>query len=98
MTNYRELVEDGLLTLLAEGNVQFRRYLEAMTDEDSVEGDMFADDVMATKMIRDAAPQGSPLKDVQLAGLVRVLATIMPRYGFTREHTDPDDADEEYRR
>lgn len=78
-----DLVEAIFLALY--DNQRFKSLLTEVIDELAVEGSIFFDDLCATLMIGDAAPDDSPLKDIKLATL-RVILTevVMCRYGISR--------------
>ncbi len=77
-----DLVEDVFRVLYDDP--LFRMHLTAVHDGAAVEGSMFADDCVAARMIREAAPEGSPLKDQKLAPLRYALLAVLRRYGISR--------------
>lgn len=78
-----DFVEDVFLKLY-DSDEQFRAYLEAVGNEDAVEGLMIADDFMAAQMIRKAAPQGSPIETRNLAAIRSALGVVLRRYEISR--------------
>jgi hypothetical protein len=62
----------------------FMMHLAGEYEDETVNGSTFADDVMAAKMLQDAAPEGSPLKDTKLYLISVALLAVMSRYGVSR--------------
>ncbi|MBX8688675.1 hypothetical protein GO011_14665 [Mycobacterium sp. 20091114027_K0903767] len=79
-----DYVEDVFLVLYRDDHPDFKALLDACSDEDAVEGSMLADDYLAARMIRDAAPAGSPIKSKKLATIRHALKVVMRRYGVSR--------------
>lgn len=78
-------VEPVFLKLFDEGdNPVFHQYLAAVSNADSVEGSVFADDILAAQMIRDAAPEKSPIKAARLVAIRNALNVVLRRYGISR--------------
>ena len=88
---YSDAVEAIVTTLRVEkvflalyDDPLFAMHLAAEDDSESVEGSVSADDFLAAKMLRDAAPEGSPLKDVKVFPIHIALQAVMSRYGVSR--------------
>jgi len=69
-------------------NIDFQRLLDAVYSEDAKEGSLYADDLLAAKMLREHA-EGSG-NDLYVAGkklatIVRALHTVLARYDLTRK-------------
>jgi hypothetical protein len=65
----------------------FARLLDAVYDEDAVEGSLSADNLLAAKMIRDYASEGHKDEYVEhkkLATISKSLGVVMRRYGVAR--------------
>lgn len=79
-----DFVEDIFLVLY-DSSEQFRSYLEAVGNEDAVEGLTIADDFMAAQMIREeAASKGSPVASKNLAAIRRALGVVTRRWQISR--------------
>lgn len=77
-------VEDFYL-LLVENDEEFMRYLNAVWDEQAVEGSIAVDEVMAAQIIRrKAVEMGSDLGRENLTTLIRSLNVVLRRYGLGR--------------
>jgi hypothetical protein len=63
---------------------QLRAFLDAVGNADAVEGSVLADDFMAAQIIREAAPDGSPVKLKSLAAIRLALGVVLRRYGISR--------------
>ncbi len=68
-------------------NPDYHRALEAVYDEDAVEGSLAADNFIAAGMIRDHARQNDNhhVKDKKLATIVKSLNVVLRRYGIGRK-------------
>jgi hypothetical protein len=78
-----DFVEDVFLTLYGTDE-HFMALLDAVGNADAVEGSTTADDFEAARMIRDAAPDGSPLKAKNLTAIRNALGVVLRRYGISR--------------
>lgn len=78
-------VEDVHVTLWDDP--AYHRALEAVYDEDAVEGSLAADNFLAAMMIRDyARDKKLPfLMDKKLATIVKALNVVLKRYGISRK-------------
>lgn len=65
---------------------QYRRYLEAVYDEDAVEGSLAIDNGEAARMIRERAVASSDqrLASKKLATIAKALGVVLRRYGISR--------------
>ena len=68
-------------------NPDYHRALEAVYDEDAIEGSLSADNFLAAMMIRDYArdKKNPHLKDKKLATIVKALNVVLKRYGISRK-------------
>jgi hypothetical protein len=73
-----------IFEMLFDTNDQFRDYLEAVENDGAVEKNVKDDTTVAAMMIRDAAPEGSPVKLATLGQLRMALGSVMRRYGIGR--------------
>jgi predicted subunit of tRNA(5-methylaminomethyl-2-thiouridylate) methyltransferase len=81
-----DYVEEAYIALWP--NEEFRRLLEAVYNEDAVEGSCDDDDHEAAKMIRDFARKDDRipyLMDKKIATIIKSLRVVMRRYGFGRK-------------
>lgn len=80
-----DIVDEINLTLYR--NEKYRRYLDAVYDEQAVEGSLAADNIMAATMIRDEAKRlGRPeAADQKLATISKALGVVLRRYKATRK-------------
>lgn len=76
-------VEDVFLRLY-DDDLEFKAFLEAVGNEDSVEGSLRADDYVAAQMIREAASDGSPIKTKNLEAIRKALNVVLRRYQISR--------------
>ena len=79
-------VEDAHLALY--NDEQYQRFLDAVYDEDAVEGSLAADNLEAARMIRDFArkdDRDSYVADKKLATLAKALGVVLRRYGMSRK-------------
>ena len=77
-------VEDAYLRLVE--NEKFQAFIFAVYDEQTVEGSLAADNIMAAEMIRDKAKAaGSELASEKLATISKALGVVQRRYGFSRK-------------
>lgn len=75
------------LHLYLYGNEKYERFLDAVYDEDAVEGSLTADNLEAARMIRDAATEGNRdpyIRDKKLATIVKSMGIVLKRYGISR--------------
>ena len=81
-----DYVED-VHRVLWDANEDYRNYLEAVYDEDAVEGSLSVDDVFAAMMIRDKAKtlEGSPVADKNISTIKRSLNIVLRRYHADRK-------------
>jgi hypothetical protein len=76
---------EEVFELLIE-NDTFNRYLQAVYDEQAVEGSLAADNIGAAIMIRDKARElGLPLADEKWATISKALGVVLRRYGLSRK-------------
>jgi hypothetical protein len=68
-------------------NPQYRRALEAVHDEDAIEGSLAADNLVAATIIRDYARQNGHehVADKKLATIVKAMSVVLRRYGISRK-------------
>ena len=67
-------------------NDKFNRYLQAVYDEQAVEGSLAADNIGAAIMIREKAIElGLPLADEKWATISKSLGVVLRRYGLSRK-------------
>jgi hypothetical protein len=78
-----DYVEDVFLRLF-DTDESFRELLDGVSNADSVEGTVRADDYQAARVIRDAAQEGSPIKGKNLEAIRKALNVVMRRYGISR--------------
>jgi hypothetical protein len=65
---------------------KFNRYLQAVYDEQAVEGSCAADNIGAAIMIREKAIElGLPLADEKWATISKSLGVVLRRYGISRK-------------
>ena len=66
----------------------YREYLDAVYDEDAVEGSLAADNLKAAEMIRDAATKSgnNDLGAKKLATIVKSLKIVKRRYNIDRRY------------
>lgn len=78
-------VDDAHVALWADKD--YRALLDAVYDEDAVEGSLSADNLLAAGMIRDQAKrQANPqLSTKKLATIVKALNVVLRRYGIARK-------------
>ena len=64
---------------------QFQTYLDAVYDEQAVEGSLAIDNVKAAELIREKATAiGNRVSQEKLATIVKSLNVVLRRYGFSR--------------
>ena len=73
--------------VLLWSNPNYHRALEAVYDEDAVEGSLSADNFIAAGMIREYAREHElpHVKDKKLATIVKSLNIVLRRYGISRK-------------
>ena len=77
-------VEEVLLVLIEDE--KFYNYLQAVYDEQAVEGSLAADNIGAAMMIRDKALElGYPLAQEKWATISKALGVVLRRYGLSRK-------------
>ena len=78
-------VEDEHLKLIE--NEDYRALLDAVYDEQAVEGSTEADTLMAAKMIREKAVKtnNTEVTRQKLATIAKALNVVLSRYGFGRK-------------
>ena len=83
---FNDRIEDQLLDLINGGNVEFLALLNAVHNEDAVEGSISADNFMAAKMIRDHASEDgdSIVAEADLTRIARAEGVALRRYGLDR--------------
>jgi hypothetical protein len=73
------------LMLSAWEDEQFQSYLDAVYDEQAVEGSLSIDNAKAAELLRDKAIKtGSRVGQEKLATIVKSLNVVLRRYGFSR--------------
>jgi hypothetical protein len=84
-------VEDIHLNLLNHGDVKrrekYKGLLDAVYDEDAVEGSLAADNFLVATMIRDYAREDNHdpyVANKKLATLIKALGVVLRRYGWSR--------------
>lgn len=84
-SNLNDMVETYVRKMIVDDN--FRKYLNELTREDALEGDLFLDDSVAAGMIRDAAIEdsNSMVSEQKLKPLIRSLKVVMRRFNISRE-------------
>jgi hypothetical protein len=72
---------------LWDSSEKYRDYLEAVYDEDAIEGSLAVDDVFAAMLIRDGAQNipGSPVADKNISTIKRSLQVVLRRYHADRK-------------
>lgn len=66
----------------------YQRLLDAVYDEDAVEGSLSADNLLAAQMIRDCARKDARdpyVGEKKLATLAKALSVVLRRYGMSRK-------------
>ena len=78
-------VDDAHVVLWSDAN--YRRALEAVYDEDAVEGSLAADNFIAANLIREYArkSKNAYLEEKKLATIVKALNVVLRRYGIGRK-------------
>jgi hypothetical protein len=69
-------------------NTDYQRLLDAVYDEDAVEGSLAADNLLAAQMIRTAAVADNAdpyVAEKKLATISKALAVVLRRYGMSRK-------------
>jgi hypothetical protein len=80
-----DMIEEIHLSLLLEDD-RYRELLEAVRDDEAVEGALWCDDIAAAIRIRDAAKKRiSPVKNQKIATIVKALHVVLRRYGLSRK-------------
>ena len=79
-----DLVEDVHLTMVEDEH--YVAFLNAVWDEQAVEGSLSADSLMAAQMIRaKAIKQGGDLAREKLATIAKALGIVLRRYEWSRK-------------
>lgn len=78
-------IEDIHIALL--DNPAYMAFLEAVYDEQAVEGSLAADNIMAASVIRDKAAKmdNGALRNQKLATIAKALGVVLRRYGVSRK-------------
>lgn len=79
-------IEDIHIILYEDGTYQ--RFLDAVYDEDAVEGSLAADNLEAARMIREYARQDNRntyVGDKKLVTISKSLGVVLRRYGMSRK-------------
>jgi hypothetical protein len=79
---------DDIHKALWDNDEKYRRLLDAVYDEDAVEGSLAIDNAKAAEIIRDWATEGKRvpyIADKKLATIVKALNTVLRRYKMTRK-------------
>ena len=81
-----DLVEDVHLALVDKSQ-QYVKYLDAVHDEQAVEGSLAADNIMAAQMIREEAKNRNMprLAEAKLATIVKGMGVVLRRYHMSRQ-------------
>lgn len=81
-----DLVEDIHRMLITE-SAEYRAFLDAVYDEDAVEGSLSADNTLAAMMIRNKAKTiaGNELTKKKLATISKALGVVLRRYHLSRK-------------
>jgi hypothetical protein len=81
-----DYVED-IHRVLWDSSEEYRDYLEAVYDEDAVEGSTAVDDTFAAMLIREKARtmEGSPVADKKVNTIKKALNVVLNRYHFSRK-------------
>lgn len=83
-----DFVEDIHRVLMgSDDNVDYRRWLDAISDDQAIEGSMLIDDSKAAEIIRDYAKDNGivDVANAKLAAVVRALKVVLRRYGVSRQ-------------
>ena len=77
-------VEEIYLLLIP--NQDFRNLIEAVWDEQAIEGSISADSIMAAQMIRERARKmnNTVVSKEKLATIAKAMGVVLRRYGFSR--------------
>ena len=80
-----DLVEEAHISLYE--NVRYNSFLNAVYDEQAVEGSLSADNIMAATMIREHATKNedNPLAGEKLATIAKALGVVLRRYEISRK-------------
>jgi hypothetical protein len=78
------MVEECHIALVEDQ--KYLAYLDAVYDEQAIEGSLSADNIMAAQMIRERAKKvDSELKHEKLATISKALGVVLRRYDFDRK-------------
>lgn len=69
-------------------NAEYQRFLDAVYDEDAVEGSLAADNLQAAQMIRNKAREAGHdpyVAEKKLATISKALGVVLRRYGMSRK-------------
>jgi hypothetical protein len=79
-----DMVEEIHLRLV--NNDDYRKYLDAVWDEDAVEGSLSADNYELANLIRaEAIKRESPIMDKKKATIAKALGVVLRRFGEDRK-------------
>lgn len=67
------------------GDPIFQKLISAIFKEESVEGSLHADDLMAARMLRESTDKGSELRTKNLEAIRKALRVVLRRYEQSRE-------------
>lgn len=84
LTTADYIEESGVFPKLYD-TPEFKRLLDAVTNREAAEGSIWADDFTAALMIRNAAPEESPLKDMDGEEVARGLRVFLKRWNLGRQ-------------
>lgn len=81
-----DLVEEIHLVLVMSSDDTYRKFLDAVYDEQAIEGSLAADNIEAARLIRDEAKKRNVIRiaDSKLATIVKALNIALRRYGESR--------------
>jgi len=83
-----DLVEDAHRALMeSDKSVKYCSFLNAVYDEDAVEGSLAADNIESARMIREWAndSESNELAQKKLATIAKALGVVLRRYHFSRK-------------
>lgn len=68
-------------------DMEYQKAIEAVYDEDAIEGSLSADDFLAANLIRKYAKDHNIVfvRDKKLATIVKAMKNVWKRYGITRK-------------
>lgn len=82
-----DFVDDIHKVLWSRNNSEYRALLDAVYDEDAVEGSLSIDNAKAAELIRDHAKKAEIdyIANKKLATIVKALTVVLRRYKMTRK-------------